>query len=279
MKKSLFFLGLFLALVFTGSCDKDSDGSGATSSTPITKEEFRTDAKIDKMVDDVATVVENGYILPQNGSGKMTNTAQMLPGCVVTTSAIIDNTWNVSIDFGTEGCSFMGATLKGKIIISFTNDFETMSHTITYTFENFYYNDIAITGNRTMTRTHANANGNPETSMSLDMTITYPNGDVYHRTGTRTKEWSEGHDTPGISDDVFLITGSWSTTFPNGNVNSTTITTPLKIKRDCAYIVAGVITIIRNANTATIDYGDGTCDNQATMTINGETSIITLDGF
>ena len=34
-------------------------------------------------------------------------------------------------------------------------------------------------------------------------------------------------------------------------------------------IVSGIITIVRNGNTATLDYGDGTCDNLAVLTVNG----------
>ena len=34
-------------------------------------------------------------------------------------------------------------------------------------------------------------------------------------------------------------------------------------------LVQGVISIVRNTNTATLDYGDGNCDTIATFTING----------
>jgi hypothetical protein len=57
-------------------------------------------------------------------------------------------------------------------------------------------------------------------------------------------------------------------------VQTSTITTPLLVKMSCInqnkpLLVQGIITFTRNGNTATLDYGDGTCDNLAVFTING----------
>ena len=41
-------------------------------------------------------------------------------------------------------------------------------------------------------------------------------------------------------------------------------------------IVSGVISIVRNGNTGTLDYGDGTCDNTALFTFNGNTYTIAI---
>jgi hypothetical protein len=114
--------------------------------------------------------------------------------------------------------------------------------------------------------------------MTLDMTVTFPNGNVYTRVGTRIREMVEGIDTPSVwLDNVFLITGNWTTTLPNGSTQTSTITTPLKIRMNCNYIVSGVLAFTRNNNTAILDYGiDNGCDNLATATINGVTYTITL---
>jgi hypothetical protein len=70
------------------------------------------------------------------------------------------------------------------------------------------------------------------------------------------------------------VTGNWTTTFPNTTVQTSTITSPLLVKMSCInqnkpLLVQGIITFTRNGNTATLDYGDGTCDNLAVFTING----------
>lgn len=56
------------------------------------------------------------------------------------------------------------------------------------------------------------------------------------------------------------------------------ITKPLVKIDDCKYIVAGTIEFRKNgAVLATIDFGDGICDNLATKTVDGETTEFVLD--
>jgi hypothetical protein len=41
-------------------------------------------------------------------------------------------------------------------------------------------------------------------------------------------------------------------------------------------LVSGVITFVRNNNPATLDYGNGDCDNLAVFTINGNSYNVTI---
>lgn len=192
-----------------------------------------------------------------------------------------------TIDFGTTGCQLNnGNIVKGKIIISFVFQPTAVSHTVTYTFDNFYHNNIKFVGTKTFTRslTAATATSAPHpiVVMLLDMTITMPNGDVYTRVGTRTRELVEGFNTPMIfADNIYKITGNWTTTHPNGTVQTATITTPLRAKMSCLAVnkpllVLGVITFVKNGVTATLDYGNGDCDNTAVFTINGTSYTINI---
>jgi hypothetical protein len=113
--------------------------------------------------------------------------------------------------------------------------------------------------------------------MDINMTITSPTGEVYTRVGTRTRECIEGFDTNLVwFDNVYVITGSWATTFPNGNVHANTIsaTNPIRIRMNCDYrIVRGTVNVVKNTHTAVLDYGDGTCDNIATIAIDGGAAV------
>ena len=59
---------------------------------------------------------------------------------------------------------------------------------------------------------------------------------------------------------------------------TTTIQNPLIKRADCfKYFVQGTIAITNiNNKTMTLDYGTGTCDNVATVTVNGHTRTIQL---
>lgn len=273
MKIKNFFLGLTLSL-FILSCSKDDNNSSELS-------DARVSAKIDMATEDVARIAEEQYALQANpGAGKNSGfETQALPPCATVDIQLTATTWTRTVTF--DNCTLPnGNVIDGTIIISGSLNFDTPSHTISYSFVDFHHNGILIEGNRTIVRslqsTATLATVHPVASMSIDMTVTFPNGNVYHREGNRVREMIEGFGTPMIwADNVFSISGSWSTTFPAGTRTST-ITTPLRVEADCPHIVSGVVDIVGTNNTATLDYGNGDCDNQATLTVNGTTTTITL---
>jgi hypothetical protein len=279
MKPKKLVLGLLLSL-FIFSCSKDDSNA---SSQSLNSDEAKISANIDAISDDISQVVDDQFNAQANAAGRSTTLPEsILPPCATVTVVIANNTWTRTVTFAT-GCTLPnGNVVSGTIIVSGSTDFNQQSHTISYSFVDFYHNGILVQGNRTVIRTLQStatlAAVHPVATMNIDLTVTYPNANVYHRVGTRVRELVEGFETPMIwLDNIFSISGSWTTTFPNGT-QSATITTPLIAKASCPRIVSGVIQIVRNNNTGTIDYGDGTCDNLATVTINGVTTVITLGG-
>ena len=82
------------------------------------------------------------------------------------------------------------------------------------------------------------------------------------------------NDSTSIFDDVVYIKGSADGTDRNGKKFSVSIddSNPLVRKMGCTYIVKGTQTLkLEGKKDRTIDYGDGTCDNKATLTIGGNT--------
>ena len=287
MKTTKIIIGLALAFSIISCSKEDSESS-------ISAADAKTNAKLDIMNDDVSKIVEDQLTTSDGISGKTNQTVQttdaFLPTCatvtrvpafgtVITPGSLITKT----IDFGTTGCPLPnGNVLRGVIVITFTYQPNATSHTITYTFQDFYHNDIKFNGTKTFTRvmaaSAANPNIHPIVTMNMDMTATLPNGNVVTRAGQRVREIIEGYATGMWLDNIYQVTGQWTTTFPSGALQTSTITTPLRIRMNCPNIVRGVITIVRNNNTATLDYGDGECDNLAIFTINGNSNIITLGG-
>ncbi len=293
MKTKFLMFTLILSLAIV-SCSKDSEET--TDNTTITADEAGVNAKIDIANDDVSDIVEeqetSTYI--NTTTGKMEASANStLATCATITrvpafgTAITPGTLvTKTIDFGTTGCTLQnGNVLKGKIIITFTYQPDATEHTITYTFDNFYHNNIKFTGSKTFTRTMTvattNSPSHPVVVMHMDMTATFPNGNNYTRVGQRTREIIEGYTTTEWADNVYKVTGNWTTTFPNTSLQTSTITTPLIVKLSCVavnkpLIVKGIITFQRNNHTATLDYGNGDCDNLAVFTINGNSFNITI---
>ena len=175
-----------------------------------------------------------------------------------------------------------GNVVKGKMVISFANDF-TSTQTISYTFDGFYHNSKKLQGSKSIVRTIKTTNllatAHPVSTATIDMTITFDDGGVYTRKGSLIKEMVAGYDTWfNWDDNAFLVTGSGTTTFPNGDTFSAEITTPLEFEAICRkpFAIKGVVSITKNGATAVIDYGDGNCDSLVKITKDGATQEIDL---
>ena len=101
------------------------------------------------------------------------------------------------------------------------------------------------------------------------MRIIKPSGRSPVWNSTHTREWVAGDDTPlDFADDVYSITGTANGTDANGRNYTANITTPVISKLTCKWFVSGKIEITpTNKSSRVVDFGSGTCDNQATVTI------------
>ncbi|MFM7510332.1 MAG: hypothetical protein ACKO33_00985 [Bacteroidota bacterium] len=125
----------------------------------------------------------------------------------------------------------------------------------------------------------------------VDGRLGYPNGNLVEWNSTKTNEQIEGSHTIPITDNIFKITGNANgvtvrrigMTGPSvSTLWNSEIIEPLFKRATCRWIVRGRIRTVRRnlSNTspwvAVLDFGRGTCDNAATITINGVTYNITL---
>ena len=281
MKTKILILGFALSLTIL-SCNKEENGS------PISSEDAKSGAKIDAMNDDVSNIVEeqeaSTYATPTTGKAVDSGVSELTTCATITrvpafgTLPTVGQTVTKTIDFGTSCTLSSGNVVSGVIVITFVFQPEAPSHTITYSFVNFTHNGIAFNGNKTFTRTMitttANPNLHPQVTMTMDLTATIPGVGTYHRVGTRVREFIDGFGDEILTNNIYKITGSWVTTTPSGAVQNSEITTPLRVKMSCLtvnkpLIVSGIITITRADTSATLDFGDGDCDNLAVFTVNG----------
>ena len=151
--------------------------------------------------------------------------------------------------------------------MSYEKDRDLKTRTITVTYSNFRVDHKLVEGTHSVVRVRSNEDENPQSTATFDVEVTWDNGDIASRVGERTREWVEGVGTGFWGDNVYLITGSWTTTKRNGKTISTTITTPLRRELACKFIGSGVKEFEKEDRTASLDFGDGTCDNKAILTL------------
>lgn len=214
-------------------------------------------------IDDIALDV---YETQENSEVGRTLPDFDVPDCVTITVVVEQNYREITIDFGTEGCLIRGNVLKGKIVLSYERNPDAQQVLITKTLDGFYFNDKNIVGGTSILKELSNENGNPQFTKTIDLTVIWPDGAEASRVGTKVREWIEGHGSGVWSDNVFEITGNWTTTFRNGNAHSYEVVIPLRREVICHYFVSGSIDIERTNFSGVLDYGDGDCDNLATFT-------------
>ncbi len=231
------------------------------------------------------SIAENAFAGIFKSIGEFTDSTSLLraSSCATfTVDSIGTNSWpkTLTIDYGTTNClCHDGNYRRGKIYASFTGRYRDSLTVITITLQNYYHNDNLITvGTHTITNNGHNSSGNLTYSINVqNASITTSKGTITWNS-TRTREWIAGESTLFDPwDDVYLITGSADGRALNGNTFTVTINTALRVALNCQWIESGSFTITpQNVAPRFLDFGNGACDNAATVTINGSTYNITL---
>jgi hypothetical protein len=264
------FVFLVIGMLALSACEDSADITATAISEQFSEEELVSVTEASQVSDDIDIIVDDYFEFEEGFSSKNDSSkseeAERGLDCVTKTIELTATTKMVTLDFG-DGCELPnGNVLSGKIIMSFKKDTDVQSLTITRTFENFYHNDVQVDGEATIVKVRENEEGNPQSTNTFTKIVTWPDGEVYRREGTKVKEWIEGYDTRNWGDDVYLTTGSWQINKKNGTIITAVITTPLRKEFACRYLVSGVIALAKDDVSGTLDFGDGTCDNVAIFT-------------
>ncbi len=173
-----------------------------------------------------------------------------------------------------------GHTRDGSIIIAYTGGgYWSMGASWDVTFDNFYIDDKQVGGSRHIENVGPESNG-CVWNINANLTFTRSDGSTRTWTSTRTREITQGYADTVCSHHIYKINGTAThNDSQSGNSADLTFT---NIIRDlsCAYITSGTISVVPNNNRPqrTIDFGNGDCDDIATVTKNGHSRIIHLDG-
>ncbi|RPD40057.1 hypothetical protein EG028_15475 [Chitinophaga barathri] len=178
------------------------------------------------------------------------------------------------IDYGAGCTDSRGRSRKGKINVVISKMFWQTGATATITFTNYFVNNIKVEGTQTVT--NLSSNGGFGYSYTIEGgKLTYPDASVVRYSGTRTLQQKEGGGTLSILDDAYELTGNAKLEDSTSSANIL-IKTPLHRKISCQWIDKGELSVTVNAHTASIKYGEGTCDNKAILTVGDKTKEITM---
>lgn len=299
MKRILSSSGILAAALLTGivfftACKKENKSNDDQLSSDA-KLAITDDAQADLVYDDVFTNVMGtdndagigtgigvfGRTSGETTTGRVDGLDTTAPCFTVTRVPQAPGVFpkTITIDFGT-GCTGPdGRTRKGKLVTVYTGPMIVAGSQATTTFVNYYVDSLKIEG------THIVKNNSTSSTRIFTRTvtngkITRPSGNYVQWNATHTNTQTGGSATPFIPlDDEFDITGTATgTNYRNTHTVSwsRTITNPLHKRFICHWFNKGTVVLTINAHTATLDFGNGGCDNQATITIGGQTYPIYL---
>ncbi len=263
--KRILLLSAFSISIFISSCKKE---------TPDTETQSAVDNSVCQNGFSQIMPTANAYAVNEMG------VRGVMSGCPTITVDPADTTngfpVTMIIDFGTS-CydSIDGKTRSGQLKCTFSNRWHIIGTTITVKLINYVVDgnaysadSIIISHDAANTFTTKTVNGKCVTS-----------GATMEWAGTHIVTQTDGMTTPlNHNDDVFSFTGSAAGKNRNGVIYTSKITTAIVKRATCAWAESGRLDIIPSGMaTRTVDFGDGTCDNKATLTINGNVFTFTMN--
>lgn len=265
-----------LAVALLTSCAKQDEDLGAPQDA--SKAEFSFN-DVNNISDEACNTGDLATIKSMNS---------IMSGCATVTLDTVAMPHTCVIDFGTSNCLCTdGKYRRGIINVSFTGRYRDAGTVITITTGNtgttsdYFVNNNQVIGTHTVTNMGANGDGN--IYYTVDVTgsvILASSAGIISWTSHREREWLAGSGTATFNDDIYSITGSGSGVSANGTNVTITITSALirKLEPGCrAHFVQGTVEVAPGSLAVrTLDFGNGACDNLATITVNGNTYNITL---
>lgn len=287
-----------LALFIFLSCKKETSITGQQNETQFATVSSQSDAEAELIFDDVFdNVMGVNAELAFGETGVFSSVRSMdVDMRTNSTDSLGTPCFTVSItrlappalfpvkvvtDFGTGCVGRDGRTRKGKIITVYTGRLTVPGKVAETIFDGYYINNIHVEGTHRIKNNSTSQVYVFQTDIQ-DGKITKSNSNYTQWNSKKTYSQIEGLGTTfWPKDDVFSLSseaqGSVKTDAVFFTWTSKTLE-PLIKNFTCRWIVKGKIGISKSStDTVVIDYGNGDCNNKATLTINGLTKEITLD--
>ena len=263
MKKLLFITAIAFGLLT--SCSEEE----TVGSQDIVEElDIDSEASLESSFEDVDLIVEAGMETIAPVSGRVDR--DEILDCATITHDEVNQT--ITIDYG-DGCEGPGGrTRAGVIRISYSDRRLIPGAFRETTFEGFSVDGVQVEGTRRVENISASLDDSPTFSITLTGgMLTFEDETTATRASSRVRTWMRAANPV---NDQTEVEGSANGIRRDGVSYSMEITERLVYKRACwargVFIpVSGVKVFTSGDDVAVVDYGDGTCDYDVTVSING----------
>ena len=259
MKKNLILLSILTLCVGITACEKLAEKESAEKNV---KSAVLYNSEAQNVADDGCFQLLSA-IRDDETQGDVPQSSDA--GDVIISGPSFPKTITVNFD-GTP--DILGIVRTGSITGVLTDHFYNPNAQLTLDYSNYVVNGVQFTGIRHITNKNTTISIN---SITFDVVVS--NAAVATNNGIGT--WSGNHIwewTPLATKS----TGNSSGVSTTGIAFSSETITPLVQKTGCPLVSSGIIKITSEVHTATINFGDGTCDDKAIFNFNGHSTEITF---
>lgn len=262
--------------LFMNGCKKDSNSNPTTDELQLSAEKVGQDESATNEIDNMTSqATRTGSFTPGSCPNPDMDFYSLRSCATVTRDSVLHT---VTYDFGT-GCTGRdGKVRSGRVIVTYTGTgyFDPGSSWVV-TFDNYYVNNRHLEGTRSVTNNGLNTAGNMTWSIqATNMRVTRPDGSWRSWDSQRTREMIAGYGDSLWTNDIYKVNGTASGTNSAGETFTSVITDLIR-DHSCRWITSGtIVNTPSNRPAMTIDFGNGNCDDEATVTRNGNTRTIHL---
>lgn len=275
MKRSNYFVSLAVLLLAFGcltGCKKDKE----TAPAP-TEQDFAAAKSTYDVINEVQSL--NSLALAASSKsgnspgGRIAAPLEDICGTFTIEQDESNGAIIISVDYGTKGVECNGEIRKGKLVFTYlfsTTDETTAS--ITAQFIGYEADGKKLDGDYALNMSY------DQKAQLINYTCSFKNAVLTYADKT-TVNWNSNYTLKlDISKSSLAISGGLSGKDKHGKTFSADITSPL-IMDGCKYGVTKGIYLFKaeGYQDAALDFGNGDCDNVATLNINGHTEQITLE--
>ncbi len=273
--KVLIFAALLSIVAFNSGCKKEKDETD-TEAFQTTAEDIGQAETIGQDIDNMTAEVARTGTFDQTNASNPSHDQFNFISCATVTHDSINHI--ITYDFHNCCTGADGKVRAGRVFVNYTGTgyFDPGTSWVV-TFDSFYVNTRHVEGTRSVLNNGFNTGGNMNwTITATNMRITKTDGSWRTWNSTRNREMVAGYGDTIWENDDYLVNGTASGTNSNGD-SVDCILTNLRREHDCHWITSGTLQITPSSRPVrTIDFGSGSCDDDATVTKNGITRSIHL---
>ena len=260
LKKYFLLFGTMVLLITSCSTDEDN---GPDSDEQFTATELQTILETDDAAGSVDTIVADLFAQGSSSAKIASKEANDCYSAVYTDTGFTATFNNCALN-GTEN-------INGTLTVTYAAEGESFSYAATFT--DFYVGTIKLNGTRSYALIGDASQNAISFSVTSTMTVEMEDGSTISEEGTKTFGFAFGDSA---ENSVYTWDGEWTLEI-DGDTYSVSVTDTLEGNLSCGYLTSGTMDINKNGLEVTVDFGDGSCDDIATIIYpNGATEDVSL---